>query len=586
MYRVERGNVLRSRLMMLNYYAAVYNDDFEIADERNVGERRISKHSNPKVDQALRFSTDTNALALQTQKLAYNSNLGREISIKTVTPQHFPHDYEHDMSTEYISILRNFIDPHSVEHARAFHAVVFSFNRTLRRSYHRRIDIMLARLSILFVSLCVCALAQTTDPPATNATTMIYEPDCNARNPDCDGRGVCMSGGSCRCWYGFFGYYDGRLSSGFDGAGVDNCILRADIVPGFREAYSGMRIYQGVIFGILTLIMVYRVALEFIISFSRGSTAVITRYTMILLAVTCLWITILSADFFGAFGNMNVKAYYVMFYFKDNLLLFVFSALLFHWAELYYAGIRKMKKEEMLRKIKPGYEPNLQMEDILLKISLVSKFRFAYVAVCVASLLAFLGMALAELHTANQHMWDTYTVFYYAFYTGAWILFAIGYIIYGLRLLQIIPEVLQGRIKAVMILMGLFTTFGVTSACINISFHANSAAISIGSLYVLVTLTFLMAFSSVNVFIPIWEWHQWMNPKVIRSMIRSTATTMGNTTAEMKSQEIVIEVSEQSVWPTEPNSNTASSERGSNDIPYNRNNYWAFQVEISQSPFD
>lgn len=61
-------------------------------------------------------------------------------------------------------------------------------------------------------------------------------------------------------------------------------------------------------------------------------------------------------------------------------------------AELYYAGIRKMKKEEMLRKIKPGYEPNLQMEDVLLKISLVSKFRFAYVAVCAASLFVFIGM--------------------------------------------------------------------------------------------------------------------------------------------------------------------------------------------------
>ncbi|PRP84774.1 hypothetical protein PROFUN_07428 [Planoprotostelium fungivorum] len=395
--------------------------------------------------------------------------------------------------------------------------------------------------SYILLFICAVALSQTNstlypgpdDPSSTNSTTTVYVPDCQARNPNCDDRGVCMNGGHCRCWYGFFGFYDGRFSSAFDSAGVDNCILRADIIPGFGEAYTGLRIYQGVMFGLFALIMLYRVTLEFIISFSRGSTAVITRYTMILLTFLCIWVTILSGDFYGAFGTMDVKAYYVMSYFKDNLLLFVFSALLFHWAELYYAGIRKMKKEEMLRKIKPGYEPNLQMEDVLLKISLVSKFRFAYVAVCAASLFVFIGMIVAELTGKDQKAWVTYTIFYYSFYTGAWILFATGYIIYGLRLLQIIPEVLQGRIKAVMILTGLFSLFGVTNACVNIAYHADWRVVNLASLYALTTLTILMTFSSVNVFIPIWEWHRWLSPTVIRSMMRSTMTNTGNT-SEMK----------------------------------------------------
>ncbi|PRP84773.1 hypothetical protein PROFUN_07427 [Planoprotostelium fungivorum] len=390
---------------------------------------------------------------------------------------------------------------------------------------------MLARPLVFFFSVCIFIVtAQTNDTLPTNSTSLEYLPDCSFRNPDCDGRGVCMTR--------FLGYRDGVFSTSLNSAGLDNCLLRADVIPGFKEIYTNMRIFQGIIFGFLTLIMVYRVILEFVISFTRDSSDVITKYTMILLTFLCLWVSILSGDFFGAFGAMNVKAYYVMYYFKDNLLLFVFSALLFHWAELYYASIRKMKREEMLKKIKPGYEPNLQMEDILLKMSLVSKFRFGYVAVCAVSVLVFIGIVLTELHGRSQSGWVTFTIFYFAFYTGTWILFAVGYITYGLRLLQIIPDVMQGRIKVVMILTGLFSIFGVSIACINIVIHSSHTVSSVATLYALVTLTCLMVFSSVNVFIPLWEWHRWFNPRVIRSMILSTTTTMGNT-SEMKTQEVI-----------------------------------------------
>lgn len=61
-------------------------------------------------------------------------------------------------------------------------------------------------------------------------------------------------------------------------------------------------------------------------------------------------------------------------------------------AELYYAAIRKLKKEEMLKKIKPGYEGNLTMDDVLLKLQMVSKFRFGYVIVCLISIGVFIGV--------------------------------------------------------------------------------------------------------------------------------------------------------------------------------------------------
>ncbi|PRP88970.1 hypothetical protein PROFUN_02248 [Planoprotostelium fungivorum] len=387
------------------------------------------------------------------------------------------------------------------------------------------------------LSLLFCLLVGVYSQSETNATTSstlingttstthgaaAYIPDCSLRNPTCNGRGVCMKDGACRCWYGFFGYSPsmGGLSWSFGGT-VDNCLLSTtQLGSKYSNQLSELRTYQGVIFGVLALLMIYRVILEFCLSSSRASGAVITKYSMVLLLFLCLWQAIQSGDFFGNFGHFNIKGYYVLYYFKDNLLLFVFSALLFHWAELYHAAIRKMKREEMLQKIKPGYEPNLAMEDILLKISLVSRFRFGYIIVCIISLLAYIGIVLVELTATRQSIWQTYIVFYFSFYTVVWILFCAGYMYYGLRLLQIIPDVMQGRIKAVMILMGLFSIIGVANACLNIAIQAEpgTTTINLGSLYAIYTLIWLMTFLSVNVFIPIWEWHRSITSETMNIM--------------------------------------------------------------------
>ncbi|PRP75721.1 hypothetical protein PROFUN_09145 [Planoprotostelium fungivorum] len=368
------------------------------------------------------------------------------------------------------------------------------------------------------------ATSTVTNSTSTATKVVTYVPDCSLRNPTCNDRGVCMSDGSCRCWYGFFGYSMVPGLSWSFGSSIDNCYLSTSQLSPYNVQLKQLRIFQGIIFGFITLLMAYRLVLEFWLTSAKGSGAVITKYSMILLFILCLWQTVQCGDFFGNFGNLSPKGYYVLYYFKDNLLLFVFSALLFHWAELYHEAIRKMKREEMLKKIKPDYEPHLTVEDILLKMSYVSKFRFAYVFVCGLSFLVYVGIEVIELTSRSQSAWKAYIVFYFSFYTAVWILFSIGYVYYGIHLLSIIPAVMQGRIKAVMALTGLFSLFGVANAVLNIIIQAEPGknTINIKTLYALYALVWMMAFFSLNIFMPIWEWHLWFNPKVIRSMRRTS----------------------------------------------------------------
>jgi hypothetical protein len=57
---------------------------------------------------------------------------------------------------------------------------------------------------------------------------------------------------------------------------------------------------------------------------------------------------------------------------------------------LYYAAIRRMKRDEMLRKLKPDYQTNLTIEEVILKINFVSKFRFIYAILAVLNLITFI----------------------------------------------------------------------------------------------------------------------------------------------------------------------------------------------------
>jgi len=386
-------------------------------------------------------------------------------------------------------------------------------------------------LLLLGLTLCTSQNITTTGTaPNTTTTTRApvkYTPQCERTNPTCNGRGVCEYEGVCRCYIGFFGVTSTRgLSSTFH-ATADNCILAIHDIPAVKQQVIQFRIFIGVTFTFLAVLMIYRLIIEFIMDTTTSSTSVITKYTMLTLILFCGCLSIMSGDFFGGFSNYDVKFSYFLYYFKDNLLLLVFSALLFHWAELYHSSISKLKREEMLRKIKPDYESNVSMEDVLIRMNIMSRFRFGYIAVCVLSFLVLIGMMVVEFHARDNEVWKSYCIFYYAFYVVAWISFALAYIFYGLRLISIIPQVLKGKIKTVMILMGLFALCTVTFACLMIAVQVlpGRTTINITTIYAMLSLCWGAAFCALNIFMPVWKWHIWFSPSLARSVFRSKSNS-------------------------------------------------------------
>ncbi|PRP88544.1 hypothetical protein PROFUN_02955 [Planoprotostelium fungivorum] len=364
---------------------------------------------------------------------------------------------------------------------------------------------------------------------------------CDARNATDDGANcVCQYDGTCRCFLGYFG--PNNTNSGGSG---DSCPFDATVIPGaIDDSIHPVMMYQQIIFFPLCILEIYRLVLDLVISRnhqnpSHTSNAVVW-WILFLLVIHSSLCVIESFNYWGMIGNFTYQGYLTIFFLKDRVLMIVFSALLFYWAELYYSAIRKMKREQMLQKIKPGYQSTLTIEDVMLKLHFVSKFRFAYVGVAVLNITFYVTRICTHLFSRSSDVVFAFQTFDNSFMAASWILFFGGYIFYGFRLLQILPPALASRIRTMIILLCLYALFGLANQLTEFGLGIASfdGLQPMKFVFAFATFHWLCSFTALNIFMPVWEWHRWLNPRVVRSMIISTksSTTDAGSKDEAKSR--------------------------------------------------
>jgi len=360
----------------------------------------------------------------------------------------------------------------------------------------------------LFAAVVLLSILAVTCGEVVNST------DCNIVNTNCNGGGVCQDDGLCRCFVGF-------ASRNRTRNGVDCSLANTD------KATQAIRIFVGASYGFLLLLILYRVLLEFIIDAEESQVEKwTTRWNLGLITVYCIWMTALSADYGGAYGLVNPRAYYALYSFRDNFHVFIFLSMLSHWADMYHCSMKKIKRVEMLKRIKPDYTEEATLDGVMSELKGVSKYRIAYIAMCALSILVFAGRMASYNYSRVAVHQTAFEIFYSAFYMFIWLLFSFGYVYYGVRLLRILPESITEMIISVIALTGIFAVFAIATSAINVEFtitlQSSSFAVSRAKLLASYVLSWSMGFCSVNVYMPIWQWHRWMNPKVIYNIFKKS----------------------------------------------------------------
>lgn len=215
--------------------------------------------------------------------------------------------------------------------------------------------------------------------------------------------------------------------------------------------------------------------------------------------------------------------------------------MLSHWADMYSCSVKKIKRVEMLKRIKPDYTEEATLDGVMSELKSVSRYRVAYIGLCLLSILVFIGRMVAYYYSHVRSYYDAFEIFYSTFYMFIWLLFSLGYVYYGVRLVRILPESITEMIVSVMALTGIFAVFAIATAALNVEFsityQTSTFSTSRGKVLASYVMSWCMGFCSLNVYMPIWQWHRWMNPRVIYNISKKSKSKP----LTEKSADIVIE---------------------------------------------
>jgi len=317
----------------------------------------------------------------------------------------------------------------------------------------------------------------------------------------CADHGVCQINGACRCFTGFLAQdCSGRLT---------------DSDAGYLLAIQ-LRITESVLFGFLLILILYRLILEMLRWDDKvSSNTTMCKYILVLLASYCVCHLIGSADYWGTLGNVNIIAYWVFFFSKDFIFLFMSFAVLLHWIELYHSTI----PQQIKRDHKWMSNNKASVKEVLNTVTYLRSFRIAYLAICVFSVLILMARIVVTFVSTNPSQNRNFGWFYNVFYTAAWLGFVVGFFIYGFRLIRIFPAEFTIRIRRTMIFMLIFNVIILANQLTILSAFISAFATGLAGMrnnFAFLVIQFLCCFAPLNIYMPIWKYHKWFNPYAVR----------------------------------------------------------------------
>ncbi|PRP85100.1 hypothetical protein PROFUN_07171 [Planoprotostelium fungivorum] len=390
---------------------------------------------------------------------------------------------------------------------------------------------MRASTSIIIIILISCLCVGST---AQNTTEL----DCAVINPKCDGRGVCSAFKICRCFTTFSGFtpYD--------------CKFDLKLIPGNAQKMQSSQYYQGALFIFVFLLTAYRVGAEVLYdrTASKETSLNSCKWTLGWLLVYCIMQLIMCGDYWGVEGNLPIPLYHVLFYYKECIFLFIYSAILSHWISLHYVSLRRLKKEEMLKKIKPGYTGSVSLEEMMIQMQKLSRFKIAYMVVSGFSILTVTIHMIITFQTRYPKAYDTMALFEACYFIIAWILFAAGFVYYGVKLMRILPDGISYSMKIAITSNIIFLVGAIGVQIFNIILNRRNdiaKQMNVSSFFATITLEWICCMATLNIHMPLHQYHLWFNPKLIKKLLSSLHST-GDTGSETRhdSNELPMDISE------------------------------------------
>jgi len=146
------------------------------------------------------------------------------------------------------------------------------------------------------------------------------------------------------------------------------------------------------------------------------------------------------------------------------LSLAAYAGILFHWIELYNLSIRTIKKENMLQSINVNYKgKSVTIEEIIKKVNNLRKLRFPFIGVVCLMFVISVVRTITSIYGIEV---TVMSIILYVYTMINWFGLSLGYLVYGRKLVALMPNVLTSRMKILTYRLTILCIVGLVSLII------------------------------------------------------------------------------------------------------------------------
>jgi len=212
----------------------------------------------------------------------------------------------------------------------------------------------------------------------------------------------------------------------------------------------------------------------------------VRRITLISICIMCAMVILYMALDPNGFDETGIPylVYGNLLSLQFPVLSWMFTCIIFHWAEIYYRSSQILKKEAMLERINKRYQSNVTLEDILGRVRFLQTLRIPFIVINALDVVLIImyqivrGVDPRSVNDAGD-VWVVYTCILFVVLAG-------GFLFYGRRLLRVMPTIMVRKMKRMTNLISIQAV--IFMLCLILGFVA-------GTVFVGIAQSFIAAFS-------------------------------------------------------------------------------------------
>jgi len=181
----------------------------------------------------------------------------------------------------------------------------------------------------------------------------------------------------------------------------------------------------------------------------------IRRIVLLAVAVLAIFqVVYLSTDPLGLKGVVSGTANWEVEGTDFYIGIFVYTSILFHWVDIYYTSLTSIRTENMLRTINTNYKgTHVTVEQVVQKVVFLKKLKIPFLVVV-------LSVMIFQI-VAGFYFAAILPFIYYS--TVVWIVLMAGFVIYGRRLVSLMPPELFQRVRKLTLRVTILSVIKVLS---------------------------------------------------------------------------------------------------------------------------